>query len=135
MKHLAFRLEPGQLLKEEIEQRTKHIPAGVVLSLVGGLQNAVLRMAGATPSSQIIKEVAGPLEIVSGTGTISADGCHIHVSVSDSAGTVIGGHLKNGCRVEFTAEIVIGILENTEFIRADNTVTGFKELHVKSYGH
>lgn len=130
MKHLAFRLEPGQLLKEEIEQRTQHIPAGVVLSMVGGLESAVLRMAGATPGSQVVKEFSGPLEIVSGTGTVSADGCHIHVSVSDVNGNVIGGHLKNGCRVAFTAEIVISLLEDVSFTRTMNEKTGFKELTI-----
>lgn len=130
MQHLAFRLEPGQLLKEEIEQRTKHIPAGVLLSIVGGLDSAVLRMAGATPEHQVVKEFAGPLEIVAGTGTVSTDGCHIHVSVSDDHGQVFGGHLKNGCRIAFTAEVVIGILPDTTFARVENKETGFKELTI-----
>lgn len=130
MKYLAFRLEPGQLLKEEIESRTKNIPAGVILSLVGGLDNAVLRMAGATPNDQIITDFPGPWEIVSGTGTVSSHGCHIHMAVSNKTGTVVGGHLKNGCRVEFTAEIVIGILDEYEFTRVHNIATGFKELEI-----
>ena len=74
MEQLTFRLKPGQFLKEEIENRTKEIKAGVLLSIVGGLENAVLRMAGSKPNNQIIKKVDGPFEIVSGTGTISKEG-------------------------------------------------------------
>lgn len=48
MKHLTFRLKSGQFLKEEIEARAKDIKAGVLLSIVGALENANLRMAGAT---------------------------------------------------------------------------------------
>lgn len=130
MKYLSFRLKAGQLLKEEIESRTQDIQAGVLLSIVGALENANLRMAGATSSQQNIKKLNSPLEIVSGTGTISKDGCHIHISVSDKNGKVTGGHLKSGCRVSFTAEIVIGILEGYLFKRILDKDTGFNELYV-----
>jgi predicted DNA-binding protein with PD1-like motif len=82
MKHLAFRLKSGQLLKEEIEMRVKNIQAGVLLSIVGALENANLRMAGATPDKQDIRSFDGPFEIVSGTVTVSKDDCHFHVSLS-----------------------------------------------------
>ena len=132
MKHLAFRLKPGEMLKEEIETRAeKHdIAAGVVLSIVGGLSKAKLRMAGATPDTQVIKKFEGPFEIVSGTGTISKNGCHIHISISNETGAVVGGHLKDGCTVSPTAEIVIGVLEDTAFKRVMDQETGFKELEV-----
>ena len=45
-------------------------------------------------------------EIVSATGTLSMDGCHIHVSLSDVNLQTIGGHLKDNCLVNVTAEIV-----------------------------
>lgn len=133
MKQLTFRLKPGELLKEEIEKRTKEngIKAGVLLSVVGGLQNAVLRMAGATPDNQVIKKLDGPFEIVSGTGTFSQDGCHIHISVSDRDGTVFGGHLKDGCKVSPTAEIVIDIFEDVVYKRTPDPTTGFPELEVE----
>ena len=133
MKQIAFRLLPGQFLKEEIVYAAKKndIRAGVLLSIVGGLENAVLRMAGATSEHQDIKEFTGPFEIVSGTGTISQDGCHIHISISDQEGKVIGGHLKDGCKVAPTAEIVIGILETRSFTRVYDKNTGFKELEIQ----
>ncbi|MDO8566355.1 MAG: DNA-binding protein [Candidatus Moranbacteria bacterium] len=133
MRQLTFRLQPGQLLKEEIEKRAveSHIQAGVLLSIVGGLENAVLRMAGSEPDNQTVKKWDEPFEIVSGTGTISEDGCHIHVAVSDKEGKVIGGHLKDGCKVKYTAEIVIGIFEDVSYKRTYDKSTGFKELEIE----
>lgn len=130
MRQLSFRLVPGDLLKEEIESRTKGVGAGVLLSIVGSLSSAELRMAGATEHNQNILKIEGPLEIVSGTGTVSKDGCHIHIAVSDKEGRVMGGHLKSGCRIETTAEVVIGILEDVSFERKLDPQTGFNELHI-----
>ena len=131
MKHLTFRLKSGQFLKEEIEARTEDIEAGVLLSIVGALENANLRMAGAIPDQQDVRNFDGPFEIVSGTGTISKDGCHLHISVSDREGKIIGGHLKDSCRVGVTVEVVIGILEGISYKRVLDKSTGFKELDVQ----
>jgi predicted DNA-binding protein with PD1-like motif len=133
MKQITFRLKPNQFLKEEIVRITKenNIKAGVLLSIVGGLENAVLRMAGSTPDNQLVKEWEEPFEIVAGTGTISTDGCHIHVVLSDQKGDVIGGHLKDGCKVRFTAEVVMGIFEDISYARVFDNETGFKELVIE----
>jgi predicted DNA-binding protein with PD1-like motif len=132
MEHITFRLRQGQYLKEEIEKtvREKNIKAGVLLSVVGGLLNATLRMSGSTPGNQNIKEWEGPFEIVSGTGTLSEDGCHIHISLARNDGMVIGGHLKDGCAVYSTAEIVLGVFEDTAYKRTLDAETGFKELEI-----
>lgn len=130
---LTFRLKPGQYLKEEIEKaaREQAIRSGVLLSVVGSLRSAVLRMAGSSSKNQIEKTWDGPFEIVSGTGTISKEGCHIHISLSDKEGGVIGGHLKDGCVVKTTAEIVIGFFEDVTYRRVFDKSTGFKELDVE----
>lgn len=101
------------------------------MSIVGALENANLRMAGATSIQQDVRNFNGPFEIVSGTGTISKDGCHLHVSVSDREGKVIGGHLKDGCQVGVTAEVVIGIIKGSLYKRTLDENTGFKELEIK----
>lgn len=133
MKQFSFRLKPGQFLKEEIEKyaNEKQIKAGVLLSIVGGLENVVLRMGGSEPNNQIVKEWNEPFEIVSGTGTISNEGCHIHISVSNQTGNVIGGHLKNGCVVKYTAEIVLGVFDDVSYKRIFDNDTGFKELEIQ----
>ncbi len=133
MKQIAFRLKPGQLLKEEIEKIAvdHNIEAGVLLSVVAGLNKVILRMSGATPAKQDIRTWTGHYEVVSGTGTISKAGCHIHISVSDSEGHVFGGHLKDGCTIYPTAEVVIGIIEDAKFLRVMDEKTGFGELVVE----
>ncbi len=133
MKQITFRLKPGQLLKEEIEKtvRDKEVKAGVLLSIVGGLENAVLRMAGSEPGNQAVRKWEGPFEIISGTGTISKNGCHIHLALSDRQGDVIGGHLKDGCVVKYTAEIVLGVFEDITYKRVLNEETGFEELETE----
>lgn len=132
MKQVSFRLRGGEMLKERIEEiaREQNIKAGVLLSVVGAVKPAVLRMAGATPEDQPIKTWDEPLEIVSGTGTISREGCHIHASFSRKDGTVIGGHLKDGCIVDLTAEVVLGVFEDVTYERVYDNATGFKELHI-----
>lgn len=133
MRQITVRLKPGQDLKEEIERlaKEKDISAGVLVSAVAGLENARLRMAGATPDNQVVKEWNGPFEVVSATGTISKNGCHIHVSISDKEGNVFGGHLKDGCKVKSTAEIVILVFDDVIYKREPDKETGFEELVVE----
>jgi len=132
MKTFAKRLSPGTDLRKGIEDlaREAGIEAGVLLSIVGGLEKAVLRMAGSTPDDQAAETWNEDLEVVSGTGTFSKDGCHLHVALSGSDGKAVGGHLKYGCIVKFTAEIVVGELEGLRFTREPDEATGFKELVV-----
>ncbi len=134
MKQIAFRLKPGQFLKEEIEKAAAAagVKAGVLLSIVAGLDRVVLRMAGSEANVQTVKTWEGDYEVVSGTGTFSQDGCHLHISASDKNGNVIGGHLKDGCRVRFTAEVVIGVFEDAVYRRLPDADTGFNELTIEN---
>jgi hypothetical protein len=71
------------------------------------------------------------LEIVSLSGTIASfGGSHLHLSVADSSGRVLGGHVKEGCIVHTTVELVIGVLEGYAFHREIDPDTGFPELVV-----
>ncbi|MGB4833400.1 MAG: PPC domain-containing DNA-binding protein [Candidatus Moraniibacteriota bacterium] len=130
MRCITLRLKPGQFFREGIEQLAKeqHIQAGVVLSAVGGVKNAVLRMPKQDSGEHTVRNLEGPFEIVSCTGTLSVDGCHIHVSVSDREGKCVGGHLKEGSAVFFTIELVVGVLEDTVYRRLLDPETGFDEL-------
>ena len=129
MKTYAFRLGPGEDLRGEIDTFVKErdIKAGVMVSCVGSLKKAVLRMAGAEET----KTFEGPFEIVSLVGTMESGNEHLHISISDNEGNVFGGHLKLGSIVEATAEVVIGELENTKFTRKPDPATGFDELAVE----
>lgn len=133
MKQITTRLKTGQDLRGGIEKLAKenNITAGVLLSAVGGLANARLRMPGSRPGNQIVKEWEGPFEIVSGIGTISSDDCHIHISLSDKNGKVVGGHLRGGCIVKNTAEVVLLVFEGARYKRVFDPATGFEELFVE----
>jgi predicted DNA-binding protein with PD1-like motif len=130
MKTIVFRLKPGADLKSSIESVvTEHgITAGFIVTCVGGLEQATVRMAGARPDAQDIRTFTGNYEIVSLVGTVSLKGMHLHMSFSDSEGRVRGGHLKEGTVIHPTAEIVIGYDESQEFTREFDEETGFDEL-------
>ncbi len=137
MKIHALRLKPGQDLKMEIEQYAKkrNIRAGFIVTCVAGLEKATLRMAEATPNRQDVRTFDGPVEVTSLVGTISNDGCHLHITISDKEGRAFGGHLKEQSIVYSTAEIIIGEDESKIFSRELDEQTGFDELVIKDiYG-
>ncbi|MBT3419019.1 MAG: DNA-binding protein [Candidatus Magasanikbacteria bacterium] len=125
----ALRLTPGQDIKKEITLyvQKNSIAAGVILSCVGSLTRATLRLA----DERITKNYEEKFEIVSLTGTLSPDGCHLHMSIANKDGHVFGGHMKDNCLVYSTAEIVIGVCEHLAFTRVHDNDTGFKELQIK----
>ena len=129
MKIHAFRLTKGMYLKKSIEQYVvdHKIKSGVILSAVGCLYQVCLR----TADGVTVKQINEDHEIVSATGTLSMDGCHIHVSLSDVNLKTIGGHLKDNCLVNVTAEIVLGEFDEFEFTREFDESTGYKELVIK----
>lgn len=122
----ALRLKPGADLKKELMDwaRRKKIRAGFILGAVGSLGPAKLRYAGRKTAS-ILK---GPLEICALSGTISPEGLHLHLVVSDKNGKVFGGHLLDGSLINTTAELVVGELPGFSFGRRMDLATGFKEL-------
>ena len=129
MKTHALRLKPNQDLKEELKKFSKEneISAGFIITCVGSLNEATLRLA----DENITKTFAEKFEIVSLVGTFSKDGIHIHISLADQHGKVIGGHLKEGCKIYTTAEIIIGETDEFNFTREFDEETGFKELEIK----
>lgn len=128
MKTFALRLRPNEDLRDKLVKfiEKNDIRAGIVLTCVGSLMRATLRMA----DKNVIRDFEEKFEIVSLVGTLSQDGLHLHVSLSNKEGNTIGGHLKEGCMVHTTAEIVIGELEDVRFSRKFDEQTGFKELVV-----
>lgn len=128
MKTYAFRLTPGQDLKKEIDAfaQREQLQAGFIITCVGSLQQAKIRPANQqTPLLRSEK-----LEIVSLVGTLSPNGSHLHIALSDSLGNTIGGHLLDGNLIYTTAEIVIGEAETLRFSRETDPATTFKELKV-----
>jgi predicted DNA-binding protein with PD1-like motif len=134
MKLHTFRIKPGNDLKTEIEQfvKTHYIQAGFIVTCVGGLSQACMRMAGATPESQDIRTFEGDFEVMSLVGTASVNGVHLHMAISNTEGACFGGHLKEGTIIHPTAEIVIGEDESATYSREPDIETGFDELVVRA---
>lgn len=127
MKTHSQRLLPGDDLYLELLTLAKEWPAACLLSCVGSLKVLSLRLAGAEQE----KILQGPFEILSLSGTCCPSGLHLHICVADKQGRVLGGHLKQGSIIATTAEIVVGILNDTCFTREVDRETGYPELAVK----
>ena len=123
---LAVRLLPGDDLRQRLCAIFDAEPeaAGFVAACVGSLGAAVLRPAGRDEALT----VAGPLEIVALSGTLSVDGPHLHLAVADAGGRMTGGHLLDGAIVRTTAEVVLGLAAGVAFRRAVDPRTGYFEL-------
>lgn len=129
MRVYALRLRPGQDLRQELEKFTRErgIRAGFVITTVGSLQKASLRLADKSSATGF----EGKFEIVSLVGTLAQDGVHLHASISDNTGRTVGGHLVEGCVIYTTAEVIIGEAAGIEFRRETDKSTGYKELTIR----
>lgn len=105
--------------------------AATIISAVGSLTHANIRFAN-IPDDSVKPQPVGHYEIVSLVGTLSlTGGNHIHMSISDSKGHTLGGHLMpTGNIVYTTVELVIGVLPSLIFKRETDPTFGFKELVV-----
>jgi uncharacterized protein len=128
MQNYTFRLKPGQDLFDSIDAfaMEKGVEAGCILSGVGSLTHATLRLA----NRDFYSEYEGYFEIVSITGTVSIHGSHLHISISDGDGKTIGGHFESGCKIYTTAEIVLAVLEDVVYKREFAEDSGYEELVV-----
>lgn len=124
----ALRLKPGEDLKQQLEAfvMEKEIQAGWMITCAGSLTQYHLRFANQPEGSK----ANGHFEIVSLTGTLSANGSHLHMSVSDSTGRTIGGHLLDGNLVYTTAEVIIGASKELVFTREQDGTTEWNELQI-----
>lgn len=122
----CFRLRRGDDLlggiQSYVESHTIH--AGAVVSAVGCLTRWEVRDASGVDVQSGTEDV----EIVSLMGTVSVNGSHLHASFARRDLSTFGGHLREGCTVNTTAEIVLAELVGFDFTRALDDVTGYDEL-------
>ncbi len=64
-------------------------------------------------------------------GTLSQDGLHLHLSVSDHQGHTLGGHLLEGNLIYTTAEIMVGASPEMIFSREHDGSTPYPELQIR----
>jgi predicted DNA-binding protein with PD1-like motif len=128
-KTFAFRLKPGEDLRKGIEAfvNANNIKAGWIASCAGSLTDYSIRFANQPNASN----GQGHFEIVSLTGTVSVNGSHMHISISDSTGKTIGGHLLDSNIIYTTAEIILQQSDDFVFTREKDGSTPWEELQIK----
>jgi len=117
------RLDRGDLLLETIQQviRTNHIADGAVLTAVGSLGECTfhrIKSTGVKPEDEFLT-VKEPLEILNINGVIADGEPHLHLTMAGAKGA-FGGHLENGCRVLYRAELTIAKFSGTPLARKAN---------------
>ena len=129
MNALPIRLSPGQDLRRALEDAAGRAGgrAAFVLSGIGSLSDACLRFAGAAEPARITDD----LELLTLAGSLSQGGAHLHATVADPQGRVVGGHVAYGCIVRTTAEVLIVMLDGWAFARQRDDASGYDELVVR----
>jgi predicted DNA-binding protein with PD1-like motif len=129
MRTLPIRLHPLEDLREALAAVLKEhgVEAAFVLSGIGSLSEARIRYAGVNEATLL----RGDLEILTLSGSIAPDGVHLHMTVSDARGAVIGGHVAPGCTIRTTAEILLALLPDVRFSREPDPQSGWDELVVR----
>ena len=121
MQPLPLKLAPGSDLRlslEELAQRDGI--SGFVLGVVGNLTKASFQCPGQAEPTVL----EGDLEVITLNGTFSPEGVHLHLSLSDGACQVWGGHLEPGTIVQKGVDLLIGVLEQREGRPARQTAAG-----------
>ncbi len=124
----AIRLKPGDDLRHSIQQfvNDHHTKAGWIVTCAGSLTVYNIRFANMPDGTT----GTGHFEIVSLTGTLSESGSHIHISIADSTGKTIGGHLLEGCKIYTTAELILAESSHYIFKREKDGSTPLEELQI-----
>ena len=127
----VLRLDPGDLLLESIKTmiQKEAIRDAYVASAIGTLDYCVMHMVmttGYPPVEYFARWADKPLELSSIDGLIANGVPHFHMVVSDHE-KAYSGHLEEGCRVLYLAEIVIVELDGANLTRVRN-VQGIQQL-------
>ena len=119
MDTLTLHLEPGQDLRLSLSEVAlqKQI-SGFLLGVVGNLSKASFQCPGRDTPTVLV----GELEIITLNGTFDADGVHLHLSLSDGACQVWGGHLENGSLILKGADLLLGILKQGQEARSKTKI-------------
>ena len=110
MRSLPLKLAPGSDLHLSLEKIAKQDGIqGFILGVVGNLSRACFQCPG-QPEPTILE---GELEVISLNGTLSPEAVHLHLSLSDGACQVWGGHLEPGTLVQKSVDLLVGVLEES----------------------
>ena len=127
MRSLPLKLAPGSDLRLTLEELARRDGiSGFVLGVVGNLTQASFQCPGqANPTV-----LEGDLEVITLNGTLSPEGVHLHLSLSDGACQVWGGHLEPGTIVQKGVDLLIGVLEQRDGSPEQQSSTARLEIAV-----
>jgi hypothetical protein len=120
----ALSLDTGDYVLESIKELIKKedVKDAVVVSAVGTLDQYRVHYVSTTgfpPQNRFEQWKDKPLELANVNGVIADGEPHLHVVVSDSE-KAYAGHLEEGCRTLYLAELVIIELEGLNLRRERN---------------
>jgi uncharacterized protein len=129
MQACPLRLMPGDDLRVALEHSLQQfgVRAAFVVQGIGSLSSVQLRFAGSDEADGL----NGDFEILTLGGSLSPDGAHLHMTIADAQGSVLGGHVAPGCIVRTTAEVLVALLPEHVFSREPDARTGFPELVIE----
>ena len=111
MRPLPLKLAPGSDLRLSLEDLARREGIhGFVIGVVGNLTRAAFQCPGQSEPTVL----EGDLEVITLNGTLSPDSVHLHLSLSDGACQVWGGHLEPGTIVQKGADVLVGVLEQSK---------------------
>lgn len=127
-----LRLGPGADLRGALEAlvRDGGTPPAFVVCGIGSLHDPRLRFAGASQETVL----RGPFEVLSLAGSLTMEGAHLHATVADAQGRVLGGHLCHGSVVRTTMELLLAFTPQWALTREPDADTGHAELVVRPAG-
>ena len=94
--------------------------------MVGNLTKASFQCPGQAEPTVL----EGDLEVITLNGTFSPEGVHLHLSLSDGACQVWGGHLEPGTIVQKGVDLLIGVLEQREGRPARQTAAAAPRIEI-----
>ncbi|MEM3545750.1 MAG: DNA-binding protein [Candidatus Bathyarchaeia archaeon] len=132
------RLDPGDYVLESITELAvrEEIKDAIVISAVGTLDECTLHMVTTTgypPKEYFRRWENEPLELVSVAGVIADGKPHLHAVVSDSE-KAYAGHLEEGCRTLYLAEIAILEVKGLDLTRVRDERNILKLESRRKYG-
>ncbi|MBI5228747.1 DUF296 domain-containing protein [Candidatus Micrarchaeota archaeon] len=132
-RRIMIRFEDGDEFFQKLgEAVAEHeISSGIILCSIGMMRQVTLEFYMGREKGYLRNQIGGPLEVVSLQGNIGLKAgkpiFHVHACLADSAGKVVGGHLKQAT-VHFTNEMLVMRFDEIKLLRKFEESSGLNGL-------
>jgi predicted DNA-binding protein with PD1-like motif len=111
-------------LLEAIDAAIKQhgIQDGAVLTTIGSTQRCTYHYVKSTAllAENVFVTQEGAAEILNASGLIANGEPHIHITLSTPERGAFGGHLENGCKILYLAEVTLAKFSGPQLTRRPN---------------